>query len=99
MAIGARQSQILRQIIVETMRSIGPGAFIGALSAYLLSELLPSGHIGWSGSGVFLYGVTRSDAITYIGVFLALSFVSLVAAFIPARRAIKVDPSVALREE
>lgn len=99
MAVGARQSQILRQIILETLRFAAPGAFIGALSAYWLSQLLPSGHIGWSGSGVFLYGVTRSDAVTYVGVLLALLSVSLAAAFAPARRAIHVDPSTALREE
>jgi predicted permease len=99
MAVGARQSQILRQIMLETLSSILPGALVGALSAYSLSQLLPSGHIGWSGSGVFRYGLTRADAITYAGVFFALLFVSLAATFVPALHAIQVDPSVALREE
>jgi ABC-type antimicrobial peptide transport system permease subunit len=99
MAVGARQTQVLRQIAGDTCRFTLPGALIGAVSAYALSALLPTGHIGWSGSGVFLYGVGRSDAVTYFGVFFGQCFISIAATFIPARRAMRVDPSVALREE
>ena len=65
MAVGARPVQVLQQIFSETLKFTIPGALIGAGCAYLLSMLLPSGHIGWSGSGVFLYGVGRLDASTY----------------------------------
>jgi len=99
MAVGATQTQVLRQIAGDTFRCTLPGALIGVVSAYALSALLPTGHIGWSGSGVFLYGVGRSDAVTYLGVFFWLCFISIAATFIPARRAMRVDPSVALREE
>jgi putative ABC transport system permease protein len=99
MAVGARQTQVLWQIAGDTFRFTLPGALIGAGSAYALSALLPSGQIGWSGSGVFLYGVSRSDAVTYLGVFLGLCCICIAATFIPARRAMRVDPAVALREE
>jgi len=56
MAVGARQTQVLQQIAGDTLRLTLPGALIGAIAAHALSGLLPSEHIGWSGSGVFLYG-------------------------------------------
>jgi putative ABC transport system permease protein len=90
---------VLRQIASDTFRFTLPGALVGAGSAYALSALLPSGQIGWSGSDVFLYGVSRSDAVTYLGVFLGLCCICIAATFIPARRAMRVDPMVALREE
>jgi ABC-type lipoprotein release transport system permease subunit len=49
--------------------------------------------------GESLYGVGRSDAVTYFGVFLALCLISIAATIIPARRAARVDPSTVLREE
>jgi ABC-type lipoprotein release transport system permease subunit len=76
-----------------------PGIAAGAISAYELSSLLPSGHIGWSGSGVFLYGVTRTDVMTYITAVLILGSVSVLATLVPARRAMRVDPVAALRHE
>jgi predicted permease len=99
MAVGARPAQVLRQIAGDTLRFTLPGAIIGAVSVYGLSGLLPSGHIGWSGSGVFLYGVGRLDAVTYLAVFAGLCCISIAATIIPARRAARIDPSIALREE
>ena len=98
-ALGARRTQVLREIVSETLRFIFPGAIAGAAVAYALSGLLPSGHIGWSGSGVFLYGISRLDGITYLGVFGLLCLICLAAALIPAHRAIQIDPSAVLREE
>jgi putative ABC transport system permease protein len=99
MAVGARPRQVLRQILGEMVGFTIPGVCIGVGCAYLLSTLLPSGHIGWSGSGVFLYGIDRLDVSTYLGVFLILCFISVVAVAIPARRATLVDPWFALREQ
>ena len=99
MALGASRGQVLRQITLDTFRLIAPGAVTGVAAAYGLSALLPSGHIGWSGSGVFLYGVSRADAVTYISVATALGCVSMLAAFTPARRAMRIDPTAALRHE
>jgi putative ABC transport system permease protein len=99
MAVGARQIQVVQQIVAEMLWFTLPGACIGTMSAYILSQLLPSGHIGWSGSGIFLYGISRFDVLTYLSVFVLLCFISIAAAFFPARRAIHIDPSAALREE
>jgi predicted permease len=99
MALGARRSQVLRQITFDTLRLIAPGAMAGVAAAYGLSSLLPAGHIGWSGSGVFLYGVSRGDAVTYVAVAAALGCIAILAALTPARRAISIDPAGALRHE
>jgi putative ABC transport system permease protein len=99
MAVGARPAQVLKQVLAEMLKYTIPGALIGAGCAYVLSMLLPFGHIGWSGSGVFLYGVARFDVITYVGVFVLLCLISLAAVFVPAGRAMRVDPWIALREQ
>ena len=99
MALGACRGQVLGQVALDTLRLIAPGAMIGVAAAYWLSSLLPSGHIGWTGSGVLLYGVSRADAITYVAVATALACVSMFASFVPARRAMQVDPAAALRHE
>ena len=98
-ALGASRAQVLRQIALDTIRLTAPGAMIGIVIAYWLSSLLPSGHIDWSGSGVFLYGVSRADAATYISVVVVLFCVCLMATLVPARRAMQVDPAAALRHE
>ncbi|PYT21352.1 MAG: hypothetical protein DMG57_38945 [Acidobacteria bacterium] len=99
MALGASRFQVFGQIAFDTLRLTAPGAMIGVAVAYWLSSLLPSGHIDWSGSGVFLYGVSRSDAATYLSVVAVLFCVSLIATLVPARRAMRVDPAAALRHE
>jgi ABC-type lipoprotein release transport system permease subunit len=65
------------------------GTVVGILVAFGLARLV--GH--------FLVGVTPTDPVTYAGVALMLALVALAASYIPARRAIKVDPMVALRYE
>lgn len=99
MALGARRSQVLRRIAVETLCLALPGTICGAAASFLLARLLPSGHIGWSGSGVFLYGVSPTDAVTYASVAAALCLMGILAGLSPARRAMRVDPAVALRHE
>src|SRR5260370_24402957 len=96
-ALGARRTQVFGQIAVDPLRLTAPGAMIGVAAAYWLSSLLPSGHIGWSGSGVFLYGVSRADTVTYIAAVTALGIVSMLASFLPPKRAMPVDPPSSLR--
>jgi len=99
MALGASRSQVLGQITLDTFQLTAPGTVLGVTAAYCLTALLPSGHIGWSGSGVFLYGVSRTDALTYVAVVAVLGCVSLLATFMPAKRAMQVDPAASLRHE
>ena len=59
----------------------------------------PTEGIGWSGSGIFLYGVSRMDGMTYGLAAALLISVVIAASWVPARRAMRVDPMVALRYE
>ena len=89
MALGATPSGVLRLLLVEATGLVFAGLVIGVPLALLLTRYL----------GGLLYGVEPSDPLTFIAVSLILIAVALLACFIPARRAAKVDPMVALRYE
>lgn len=89
MALGAQRRDILRLVIFQGMRSVLIGIVIGALAALALSSVLAS----------FLYGISDKDPLTFIGVCLLLALIALAACYIPALRAMRVDPMVALRYE
>jgi predicted permease len=89
MALGANQRQILRMIIGSGTRLAGLGIVIGAAGALILTRFIRS----------FLYGVSPSDPLTFVGIALILAGVALLASYVPARRAMKVDPNTALRYE
>jgi predicted permease len=89
MALGAKSSDVLRLVLKEGLILIGAGVGIGLFAAAGATSLLSS----------FLYGVSRTDIATFITVPLMLTAVALVASYLPARRASKVDPMVALRYE
>jgi predicted permease len=89
MALGAQRKDILRMIVGEGARLAALGAGIGILAALGLTRLMASQ----------LYGVSVTDPITFTGVAIILVGVALFACYIPARRAMRVDPMVALRYE
>jgi putative ABC transport system permease protein len=64
-----------------------------------MARFFPTADIGWSGSGIFLYGVSRTDARTYGLAAVILTIVSIAASWIPAQKATRVDPIIALRHE
>jgi putative ABC transport system permease protein len=89
LALGAEPGRVLRLVVREGMRLAVTGAAIGVVAAWALTRLLRS----------LLYGVTPTDAFTFIVVPIALCGVALAATYIPARRATRVDPVTALRSE
>jgi putative ABC transport system permease protein len=88
-ALGAQPPEILRLVIGQGMRPALIGVAIGLASALAITRLL---------SGL-LFGVSASDPRTYLGVALFLTAIVLFACYIPARRAMKTDPVIALRSE
>jgi putative ABC transport system permease protein len=99
MALGAAPHEVAKLVLRETLLVTLAGLALGTFGAFALARFFPTGPIGWSGSGVYLYGVSRTDALTYTCAAALLASVALVAAWVPARRAMRVDPVVALRHE
>ena len=89
MALGARHGTVLAATIADGMKLTGAGAAIGLVGAFVTTRLMAS----------LLYGVTAHDPLTYIGVVAMMCLVSLAACYVPAQRATKIDPMVALRYE
>ena len=89
MALGAQTSDVLKLIVGKGMTLTLIGIVLGVMAALALTRVM---------SGL-LFGVSATDPLTFIGVSLLLAFVALLACYIPARRAAKVDPMVALRYE
>ena len=89
MALGASRSSVLRLVVSQGMRPVIVGLIVGVLGALGLSRYMAS----------LLFGVTRLDAPTYAGVAALLTVAAVLACYLPARDAMKVDVLTALREE
>lgn len=88
-ALGARSGAIIALVVRQSIRVIAVGAIVGVLLAYQLRATLEG----------FVYGVTTTDVWSYGAATVAVVFASLVACYLPARRAVTIDPVVALRRE
>jgi putative ABC transport system permease protein len=89
MALGASRLGILQMIMTEGFRLVTTGIVLGFLSAILLANLIATQ----------LYGVSAHDPLTYLIVLVALTAAALLASYFAARRAMNLDPMVALRHE
>src|SRR5579864_2399784 len=98
-ALGAARGEIAGMVLRESLAVASFGLAIGGFCAFAMSRFFPTEGIAWSGSGIFLYGVSRTDSVTYLLAAAMLTSVALAACWLPARRAAKVDPMVALRYE
>jgi ABC-type antimicrobial peptide transport system permease subunit len=89
MALGAGVRDVLRMIVSQGMRMVMIGLVLGLTGAFALTRVFAS----------LLLGVGTTDPLTFIGVAVLLVLIALLACWIPARRATRVDPLVALRQE
>jgi predicted permease len=92
MALGAEKRHVFRMVIGRGLRLALIGIASGTVAALILTRILSS-------FSQLLYGVSASDPLTFFAVSLALTAVAILACYIPARRAMRVDPMVALRHE
>jgi predicted permease len=89
MALGASAREVQAGILVQTLRLAAIGMVIGGAASWALAQ----------GADALLFGVTPRDPGTFLGMVVVLTFVALVAGYLPARRASRVDPMLALRAE
>jgi ABC-type antimicrobial peptide transport system permease subunit len=89
MALGAQRTDVLKMTVKEGLKLVGIGVGIGLAAAVILTRVMAS----------LLFGVSATDPMTFTAISLVLIGVALLASYIPALRATRVDPIVALRAQ
>jgi ABC-type antimicrobial peptide transport system permease subunit len=89
LALGAQPSDVLMMVLKQSAVIMGAGLFAGLVAAFLLARLIVT----------FLYGVNTNSPLAFLAMALVLAAVGVFASYIPARRAARVDPMVALHYE
>jgi putative ABC transport system permease protein len=89
MALGAQHADVLQMVMGHGSRLTAAGVLLSAAGAFTLTRFLKR----------LLFGVTTKDPFTFLGVALLLTLVALIACYVPARRAMRVEPMAALRDE
>jgi putative ABC transport system permease protein len=89
MALGAQRMDVLKLVVGQGLKLVLVGVALGLIAAFILTRVMSS----------LLFGISATDPITFIAISLVLISVALLASFIPARRATRVDPMIALRYE
>jgi putative ABC transport system permease protein len=89
MALGANSGDVMKLVIGQGMKLVFIGVAIGLIASLALTRMMKT----------LLFGVSATDPVTFAVIALLLTFVALLACFIPARQATKVDPMIALRSE
>jgi putative ABC transport system permease protein len=89
LALGARRTSVFQLILVQGLKVVLIGVALGLVAALAITRVIRS----------LLFGVSPSDALTFIAVSVLMILVALIACSLPARRATKVDPLVALRND
>ncbi len=105
MALGAQSSEVLKAVMRWGVALTMIGVALGLAAAFILTRLtgafglMPAESIESSGNDNVLYGITPTDPATFVAVAIVMTAVALLACYIPARRATKVEPMIALRHE
>jgi putative ABC transport system permease protein len=89
MALGAQKFDVLRMVLKDGARMTLAGIVLGLVGALGLTRLM----------GSMLYGIKPTDPLTFISVAAVLAAIAMLACYVPARRAMKVDPMEALRHQ
>jgi putative ABC transport system permease protein len=98
-SLGASRREVAALVLFESLKVALAGLALGTFCEFAVTRFFPTEGIGWSGSGIFLYQVSRADGLTYSLAAALLTIVVLAASWVPARRAMRIDPIVALRHE
>ena len=98
MALGATRQDVLLLMLRQGMRPVIVGGLLGIVGAFSVSGFMRALLI-FPGSVDVLYGARWFDPLTFVGLSLLLVIIALLACYVPARRATRIDPLVALRHE